>query len=666
MRRVLTVCVVFWAVWVAAPTAQIQCAGDDCPGVHEQLGPAAKKIEQEKSLFVSALRRVIEAVDGAFGDEGPVLSSSIEEMRDALGRWDKAIQTYRAVLLDAAAELPDAHVALAAIFLDRGKADAGLKEASAASRLDPWREDAYVLQALAHDLAGRPADAARALAKALRVTSGTATAYALAQRLMAAGDEDGATTALRRFYAAVENAPPRPAEKVSDVMRFVRAGLLRQSAGIAPMFPPAAYSTGFTLLAHNDFDRAVDALKTAAAHDPLTADSTSRDEDMSLGASALRRGELRVALVHFQKAVEKSPDRSEARRLLGLAYRADEQYESSIEQLTAATALNPADDRSRVTLAEVLVAAGRLGDAERCLSDTIETLPRSGRAHYQLAMLYKGLARSREALRELESAAALEPIIGQDHLFDVLGTVYASDTDLERALRAYRRRIDANPNNSDAHRKLGQIYLEQTRNDEALAELVAALLLDPSNAEAHAVRAQLHLRTGGYANAETSARRALMLNPAHMAARYALGASLMRLGRTEEGARELDEFQRLQTDALARTNREWEVKLILQAAQASLDHGDPDRAATLLQEAVSLEPDAATYVSLGLVLTRAGRVVDAIAALQQAARRGAGAEVHRHLADAYARLERWPESQAEAALYNRAKEERLRGAGRGR
>ncbi len=223
------------------------------------------------------------------------------------------------------------------------------------------------------------------------------------------------------------------------------------------------------------------------------------------------------------------------------------------------------------------------------------------------------------SLSELEKALAFEPVLGQDYLYDMLGILYMSNADLDGALAAYRKRAGANPNNSDAHRKLGQVYLEQSRYDEARAEFAAALLLDPLNVEAHAGRAQVFLRTGEYAEAEAASRRALALNRTHVSARYALGTSLVRLGRIEEGTRELDEFQRLQTAALAKASRDWDLKLIRQGAQAAADEADFDRAAVLLGRAASLEPDVASnYISLGLVLERADRYAEAIEAFPRA------------------------------------------------
>ena len=49
--------------------------------------------------------------------------------------------------------------------------------------------------------------------------------------------------------------------------------------------------------------------------------------------------------------------------------------DKSLEQLEAAVRSSPRDERARLTLARVLIQAGRLQDAERVLRETIAILP---------------------------------------------------------------------------------------------------------------------------------------------------------------------------------------------------------------------------------------------------------------------------------------------------
>jgi tetratricopeptide (TPR) repeat protein len=664
----LCACVLFCLVGVATASSQapLHSTGDDAQGLQEQVSKAAAQIQRERTEFVSALLRFIEAIGGSFGDEGPALSSNVDAMARALVRWDKAIQTYRSILTDGAAENPNVHVALAAVYLERSKGDEALKEAVAASRLDPFRPDAYILQALAYDLGNRPG-AAQVLEKAASLSKANpAIAYELARRLGAAGDNEGARTALQKFSSIVETSIDQDSG-ARNPTTFVRAGLLRQSAGIAPMFPPSGYVEGFRLLAQGAYEKAIAEFEQGVRRDPLNHAETSQDDDMHRGAIALRHADPQRAIALFKAATQRFPNRAEPRRMLGLSYKADEQFTQSIQELTAAVALDAADERARSSLADVLVLAERFGEAEHVLKEAIDAFPRSSAPRYQLAFLYQSRGRNGDALSDLQAAANVEPILGQDALYDTLGILYMSNADLDGALAAYHKRVNANPNSSDAHRKLGQIYLEQSRYDEARAEFAAAVLLDPRNSEAHAGRAQAFLRMGEFADAEMASRRALALNQAHVAARYALGTSLVRLGRIDEGSRELDEFQRLQTAAQAKASQDWELKLIRQSAQAAMNEGDLNRAAALLNRAASIESDVpSNYTSLGLVLERAGRHAEAIDAFRKALEKRAGPEVHRYLARAYAAAGRQQESEAEQDIYNRAKRDRMLEGNRGR
>jgi len=555
----------------AVPAAQSPpaCTGDDCAPPREQIASAASAIARDKGVFVGALRQLIQALPGAYGDDAARVTSSIEEMARTLGRWDRSIATYRALVLDAAGRTPDGHLALAGVYLERGRIDDAMHEASTAAGIDPERPEAYMAQALAYDRLERHADAAAAFEKAATLRgAGVGALYGQAQQLLAEGDEARATAALRAFdtlatsieHGARSGRPAAPAP-------FVRAGLLRQPAGVSVIFPPARYARGLILVENGSLDAAVSELRSAATTDPMMAADVRESRDVQLGAAALRNGDPASAIRHLTDAARMRPDRAERRRLLGLALAAGRQPERSIEELTAATARDPDDDRAASALAEVLIRANRGPEAERVLRRELEAVPGSGIALYQLATLLAAAGRTGEAIPLMERATASAPVIGQDYLYDTLATLYLRDANLSGALGAYRRRVAVDPNLSDAHRKVAQIYLELGRHEEASAEFAAALRLDPSNGEAQAGLAQVHFRRGEYEAAAQAARRALALNHTHLAAQYTLGASLLRLGRTSEGTEALDVFRRLQEAAQAAADREWELKLRRQAAQ---------------------------------------------------------------------------------------------------
>ena len=117
------------------------------------------------------------------------------------------------------------------------------------------------------------------------------------------------------------------------------------------------------------------------------------------------------------------------------------------------------------------------------------------------------------------------------------------------------------------------------------------------------------------------------------------------------------------TDSKAE-EREWELRLIRQAASVSLDKGDYEQVAEQLRKAIPYSPDDATaYVSLGAVLKRLGRHAEAVENFNKALDLKAGVDVHRLLAESYEALGRLEDSQRHREIYTRAKQERLRALG---
>jgi tetratricopeptide (TPR) repeat protein len=651
---------------LAAPPAAAQsvasgCGGRECAPAPDQLWAGAAQVHQRKNEFVAELRQFAESAAGSYGDEGSRILSSLDAMRGALLAWDAAIRAYE-MTASAAGNTADRHVALGSVYLERSRVQDALRELAAAGQLDPRRADAQELTAMAYDLAGDPAAAARALEHASTLDArNPVTWYNLSQHLALLGQQNKAQDARHSFQHAQSELPQ--AQGGIPAIQFERVSLLRQVAGVAPIFPPRLYAPGLQFLTAGRYEQAIASLREAAARDPLSTSPPA--EPITLASAALRQGQLQAGISRLRAAVARAPDQAEARRILGLAYWADEQYDQSMTALHQAIRLNPQDERSRIALADVLGAAGRSAEQEQVLKEAIQMSPESGLAHYRLGQLYQGQSLLPLAVRELEKAAALNPLVGLDHLYETIGGLYVDQASLDAAVAAYRKRIDANPNSAEAHRKLGEIYFLQGRHDEALIEFSVTQLLDPASADGYAAIGQVYLRLDRYADAVTASRRAIALDTEHQKARYTLGTSLVRLGQIEEGRRELDAFQAMVAASAANLQRRSELDAIKLDAARSLARGDNVAAISLFRQAIAYEPDRAQpYLDLGLALMKAGQLAEALASFMKAKELADSADVHRYLSDIYRTLGRVEDSEREATLYLRlveqSKEQRLR------
>jgi tetratricopeptide (TPR) repeat protein len=634
-----------------------ECATSECASAssstpaYNRLWAEAAAIHKLKLEFVDALQRFTRAQAGTFGDEGAELRLSVESMRESLERWDRAVKQFQsdASRIGNAAEV---HVAVATVLLDRHRLEDAVRELKAAENQDDSRPDIYTLQALAYSALDRDADAVRALRRATALDPDNAASfYSLAQLLARLDQQADASRAIGGFLRALSKRGTASGAAPPSAAPFDRIDLLRQGAGVAPIFPQARYSDGYAALRTGDYATAVEMLRTAAADDPIVADDSAARERVVRAASMIRQGQLDTALQELRTIVAELPDHAQAHRLLGLAYSIDDQSGKGIDSLRAAIRLAPRDERARVMLAEVLADDRRLAEAERELTQALDAAPRSGRVHYELALVYERQSLLPQAAKSYHDSKAFGPIVGRDEFYRGLGAMLVNQADFDGAVAAYTQRIKANPNSGEAHRQLGEIYFLQGRDELALAEFVAATWLDPRDAKAYAAAGQVHARLLKYAEAVVALERGLSLDPSLREARYALGTSLMRLGKTDEAKRALEMFQQQQADAEAAGQRAFQLDVLRREAAKNLLAGAFDRAIASYVEALKLEPDSArSRRDLGLALLRAKRPREAIEQLEAAQRLEPTAEGFNYLADAYAAVGNRDEATRQRAL----------------
>lgn len=622
------------------------------------------------SDFLRALAQFSLSLDGDFGDEGRGLRSSLDAMERGLRRWDAEIQAAEASIgVESARADPGnaarMHAALGGAYLDRGRIAEAMREFNRANELDPSGADIHTVQGLAYREFGNDVSAATvSFQTAVRLEPRNPVRwYLLARHLARAGKPDEASDAFHAFQKAWEERALGKG-RTADEAPFIQVGLVRERSRVEPFFPPVAYADGFSLLHRGEFEQAIGAFRVAVDGDALATPPVERMEALGQAAAALRDGALETAVRHVNVAIELDPNRAEAYRLLARVHVARERYDEAIEALRTAMRLNPGDERAHLALASALVGAGQPAEAAAALRQTIQRFPSSGRALYALGRLFQRQGNYEEAIGALALAITFNPLIGQNGIYQSIGAMNAARQQFDAAVGAYERRVEVHPNDADAHQDLGDTYLRLGRHDEALAEFAIVSTLATGRTDALAAMAQVHLKEGRYEEAVQASRRALDLDSTYAPARYALGTSLVRLGRTDEGQKELETFQRLQTEAASAHARDIELGGLRREASESSAKGDHQQAVALLQKALALEPGSAvSHLNLGLALLYAGQPAAAVERFQSAVLLNAPPEVHQHLAQAYEALGQTEQRLKELAIYERLRRESLERAG---
>jgi tetratricopeptide (TPR) repeat protein len=184
----------------------------------------------------------------------------------------------------------------------------------------------------------------------------------------------------------------------------------------------------------------------------------------------------------------------------------------------------------------------------------------------------------------------------------------AADPSARRA--QLERRVDADPENAEAHLALARFALDGGDFETAVDSFALALHYRPDDAEALADYACALLRAGDAAGAETAARKALVSAPGLVAAKLQLAAVLLAQKRSEEAVTAY-------RDVLAAGG---EAATVLCNLGAALHDTAAYRdAENTLRRAIHLQPGlAAAHHNLGLTLRERGDIEGAIAEFRAA------------------------------------------------
>jgi tetratricopeptide (TPR) repeat protein len=434
---------------------------------------------------------------------------------------------------------------------------------------------------------------------------------------LAGGDEVSA-----RLEAA------RRAEREKDY-----AAASREYQAILKLRPDLALvrqSLAITYHLQNRFEEAVDEFERA-----LAADASLWGSHLFLGMDRYKTNRFEAAVAPLLKAIELNGERTEpeARYWLGVTYYALGKPGDSIRELTRAAALKPRDIETmyQLTLAYEAGAGSAFSAIEK-----ID--PRA--AATNLLQAERFVSDGRADLARIEYAKALSlrpdyadyvPVEFRPHKVSATRP-QSNHKDVDALLltgREYKRlaaetldaMVRADADAYRVHQLRGQAYERRTEFASALEEYMAALRKNPEAAGLRYAIGNVYAKLKQFEPAEKWLRQELEGNPHHTLANGALGSVLVEVGRAVEGT-------------------------------------------PYLERAYKMLPDNNTLrLELGRAYLATDRFEPAIAVLKAAAAADSENDrVHYLLANAYRRLGRQPEAQAEMAAYQRLTRERLKRA----
>jgi tetratricopeptide (TPR) repeat protein len=314
--------------------------------------------------------------------------------------------------------------------------------------------------ALAHQRAGRAADAERVCRQILAIDPGHAQSLHL--------------------LGLIEHQRGRS----DDAIERIRTAITRD--GRDPAFH---HNLGNILRARGRPAEAMTCYERAIALAPGSVDTL-----YNLGNTCQDLGQTERAIAYFERALRLSPDAIELHNNLGSALQDLGRLDEAIVCYRKALALRPDAVETLDNLAGALRAQGQLDMAQACYERAIALRLHRVESHIGLGVVLRAQGRLEEAVARYERALALAP----DHpeTRNNLGVALVDLGRPEEAIAQYEQALALQPDRAETHNNLGIALQRQGRYAEALACYGRALALKPDYAEAHFNRSHALLLTG--------------------------------------------------------------------------------------------------------------------------------------------------------------------------
>jgi tetratricopeptide (TPR) repeat protein len=443
--------------------------------------------------------------------------------------WRKALEAYRAAV-EADPRSASLRVALAEAWARRGELPRAMAEARNAIELDPdgpAAAEAWLVLGKTAAIDQRRADSEHALRKSIDIQVALAAKRPpgqapldpdpwrlLAQVKLDAGDDPGAIAVLEDLAARL------PSEGGLALRELGRIHAERRDLdGAASLYRKAVASErrdteAWRRLAELEEQRRHFEESRRAWEGLIRQDPDDTDALLALGRLSLRAGDVPGASAFFDQAVHLSPDESEARarvavawldsrrtaealavvdaglrgrtdaRLLylrGVALREERRWNEAAEAFGAVASGDPEVDLAALAAqASVLAQAGRAAEALALLDPALAANPGDLRLIPARAYVLEKAGRAAEAVTWLTEALATQP--RAERLRFALGVAQEKAGDRAGAIRSMQSILEVAPDNAEAMNFIGYSWAEKgERLDEAEKLVRRSLEMDPDS-----------------------------------------------------------------------------------------------------------------------------------------------------------------------------------------
>jgi tetratricopeptide (TPR) repeat protein len=344
-----------------------------------------------------------------------------------------------------------------------------------------------------------------------------------------------------------------------------------------------------------------ESLELAVARHHVARRPESSEAHERLGALLLQHNRLREAAAAFKEAVERDPQNTDA--AMGLAQVTIRVNETSNVLALAAgvAALDPGAPG----------AIGAIREAARAFEQALLTRPNDLWLLVHAARCHAKLGNWPQAEQFCRRAERVAPRAMPARL--TLGNLMLQQGRREQALAQFELFVKEQPDHAGGREALGRVRWEQGQFREALDEFFKAQQLHPKWQLPYLKAGHVLMHLKDYPGAESQFRKTLELDPASLAAAMSLADSLVA---QQKQADAIAVYEKILADVPGEPVASNNLASLLLSRDEQLE-----RAVSLAWRAVEAHPASAfTRDTLGWAYFKTGRVEEAVAQLQEAAR----------------------------------------------
>jgi len=294
--------------------------------------------------------------------------------------------------------------------------------------------------------------------------------------------------------------------------------------------------------AQGKYEPAASALKTAMSIRP---DSTDGLVDLSIAYFHL--SQFAKAVEPVQRALAADARNAAAHHMLGKSYFMMGEFEKAADELKTTLKLQPGDYDAEYTLGLAYLKRKDIASAKQLYEGMSQRLGNRPALRVLIGRAYRETGFLPESIEEFKAAIALDPKFPRVHYY--LGLTYLYKDGAARmpdAMEEFKVELAANPEEYFANFYLGILYIMERKWDDAIPLLEKAVRQQPDNPDPYFHLGQAYQGAGKHQQAIAVLQKTIALTPSldHndyqvTTAHYRLGQSLIKVGRTAEGEKEL-------------------------------------------------------------------------------------------------------------------------------